>query len=97
MGVCYQGCLVAKSYAQIYRIDYSDTFPSLAKLTSIRLFLSMVATHKWLLHELDIKNAFLSSDLQEEVYVGAITKIKYVTFKNLCMVWNKVYVHGWQV
>ncbi|TYK07902.1 Cysteine-rich RLK (RECEPTOR-like protein kinase) 8 [Cucumis melo var. makuwa] len=38
--------LVAKGYAQINGTDYSDTFSPIAKLTSIRLFLSMATTHK---------------------------------------------------
>ena len=37
--------LVAKGYAQIYRVNYSDTFSLIPKLTSIRLFISLVATH----------------------------------------------------
>ena len=46
-----------------------NTFSPVAKLTSIRLFISMTATHNWPLHQLDIKNAFLHGDLQEEVYM----------------------------
>ena len=50
-------------------MDYSVTFFLVAKLTSIRLFISLVATHGWDLHQLDIKNAFLHRDLVEEVYM----------------------------
>ncbi|WRX19899.1 Reverse transcriptase [Theobroma cacao] len=61
--------LVAKRYAQTYGVDYFDTFSLVAKLTSVRLFMSMAATYDWPLHQLDIKNAFLHGDLQEEVYM----------------------------
>ena len=36
---------IAKGYAQTYRVDYYGTFSSVAKLTSIRLFISLAATH----------------------------------------------------
>ena len=61
--------LVAKGYAQTYEVDYFDTFSPVAKLTSIRLFISLAASYDWDLHQLDIRNAFLHGDLQEEVYM----------------------------
>ena len=39
------------------------------ELTYVRLFFSLVASHDWDLHQLDIKNVFLHGDLQEEVYM----------------------------
>ena len=50
-------------------MDYSDTFSLVTKMTSIQLFISLAATYNWDLHQLDIKNVFLHSDLQEEVYM----------------------------
>lgn len=50
-------------------MDYSDTYSSVAKFTSICLFISLAASKNWPLHPLDIKNAFLHSDLQEEVHM----------------------------
>ena len=50
-------------------MDYSDTSSLIAKMTYVRLFISLAATHNWDLHQLDIKNDFLHGDLQEEVYM----------------------------
>ena len=50
-------------------MDYFDTLSPVAKLTSIRLFISLATTHGWDLYQLDIKNVFLQGDLAEEVYM----------------------------
>ena len=62
-------CLVAKDYAHNYGVYHSDTFSPVAKLTSVRPFISLFASYDWDLHQLDIKNSFLHGDLREEVYM----------------------------
>jgi len=61
--------LVAKGYTQIYGLHYSDTFTSVAEMTTFRLSLAMIVIHLWLFHQLDIKNAFLHGSLEQEVYM----------------------------
>ena len=39
--------LVAKGHAHTYGVDYSDTFSSVAKMSYVRLFISLAA-HSWL-------------------------------------------------
>jgi len=47
-----------------------DTFSPVAKMTSVRLLISLATTHHWPVHQLDIKNAFLNGILDEEVYMA---------------------------
>jgi hypothetical protein len=40
----YKGRLVAKGYAQIYGIDYEETYSPIAKMTTVRAIIVMAAT-----------------------------------------------------
>jgi len=55
--------LVAKGYTQIFGLDYSDIFSSVAKMAFVRLFIAMAALQRWPLYQLDVKNTFLNGDL----------------------------------
>ncbi|KAK0591893.1 hypothetical protein LWI29_009888 [Acer saccharum] len=61
--------LVAQGYSQIEGIDFEETFALVARLESIRLLLSISCVHKFKLHQMDVKSAFLNGFLQEEVFV----------------------------
>ena len=61
--------LVVKGYALKEGIDYEETFSPVAKLNTIRMLISLATKHKWQLHQLDVKSAFLNGELKEEIYL----------------------------
>ena len=38
-------------------------------MNSIHLTLAIVATHRWVIHQMDLNSAFLNGDLYEEIYM----------------------------
>ena len=65
----YRARLVTKGFIQTYGIDYQETFAPVAKINSIQVLLSLVVAQDWPLHQLNVKNAFLNGNLEEEVYM----------------------------
>jgi hypothetical protein len=61
--------LVAQGYSQVEGLDYGETFAPVARLESIRILLAFASSHGFILHQMDVKSAFLNGPLSELVYV----------------------------
>ena len=65
----YKARLVAKGYDQKEEEHFLDTYSPVARLATIRVLLSLAASHGLLVHQMDVKTAFLNGELNEEIYM----------------------------
>jgi hypothetical protein len=65
----YKARLVIKGYSQKEGEDFFDTYSHVARLTTIRVLLSLAASHGLLVHQMDVKTTSLNEELDEEIYM----------------------------
>jgi len=66
---CYKVRLMARGFTQTYRVDYNETFASIAKFTSIHYILTFATLEDMEIHQMDVKTTFINGELQEEIYM----------------------------
>jgi hypothetical protein len=65
----YKAWLMAKGYTQKEGGDFFDTYSPVARMTTIRMLLSLAASYGLLVHQMDVKTTFLNGELDEEIYM----------------------------
>jgi len=69
--VRYKARLVARGFSQTYGVDYKDTFAPVTRLETLRLMFVLAVEQNWEIRQIDVKNAYLYGDLDEEIYMEA--------------------------
>jgi hypothetical protein len=64
----YKARWVVRGFSQQHGVDFDETFSPVVKPATIRIVLSITVSRSWPIHQLDVKNAFLNGNLDEEVY-----------------------------
>jgi len=83
--------LVIRGDEQIEGFDYTESFAPIAKMTSVRTFLAVVAAKGWELHQMDVNNAFLHGDPNEEVYMTMSPGFPTSNLKKVCRLCKLLY------
>ena len=65
----YKARYVAKGYSQEMGVDYGETFSPTANLTSVRVLMQKAAQENLILHQIDVKTAYLHAPIDCEIYM----------------------------
>ena len=65
----YKARLVVRGFSQVEGVDYTETFAPVARHSSMRILLSIAASHDMELHQGDVETAFLNPAIDEEIYM----------------------------
>ncbi|XP_075077172.1 uncharacterized protein LOC142163917 [Nicotiana tabacum] len=59
--------LIIRDFNQKKGIDYFDTYSPVTKIATIRTLVALAAINNLVIHQMDVKIAFLNGDLEEEI------------------------------
>ncbi|GJY49152.1 zinc finger, CCHC-type containing protein [Tanacetum coccineum] len=66
----FKARLVIQGFRQKSRIYYFDTYAQVARISIIRLLIALASIHNMIIHQIDVKTAFLNGEWDEEVYMN---------------------------
>ena len=65
----YKARYDARGYSQVKGIDYTKTFAPTARMTSVRAAMQLAAQNGIILHQMDVKTAYLNANIDCEIYM----------------------------
>ena len=72
-------------------INYTKTFVGVAKLVTVWIVLAVAAAKGWDLHQMDVHNAFLHGELQEEVFMKLLPEFGIAQPGMVCKLAKSLY------
>ena len=65
----YKARLVAQGFLQVPGVDFEETFVPVTHHQTLQTLLALANKYRWHVHQMDVKLAFLNSDLPNEIYM----------------------------
>ena len=94
--VKHKAHLVARVFVQREGIDFEKVFAPVARMESVRLLLALAVAKDWRVHHLDVKSAFLNSELVEMVFVRQLLGFAIKRAEHRVLRLHKVLYELWQ-
>ena len=67
--ITYKEVFVAKGYSQVKGIDFRETFAPTGSIVSVRVLCQLAAQNNLILHQMDVKTAYLNAPIDCEIYM----------------------------
>ena len=84
----YKARFIAKGYSRIHGSDYFDTFSPTAKMTSIRMMMQLASEYNLLVHQLDVKTAYLNAPIDCEILMQQPEGFQQFDVNDEILVWK---------
>ena len=66
----YKARYVAQGFSQILGSEFTETFAPTVKMSTIRILMQMAVNLDLIVHQMDVKTAYLNASLDEEIYMN---------------------------
>ena len=65
-----------KDFRQCYEVNYFKTYTAVAKSMSYKIILVLAAHYSLIVHQMNVKSAFLNAELDEKLYMKQLIRFK---------------------
>lgn len=86
-----QRLILSSTWYQSLVVHYKETFAPVVKMTTVRTLLRLVAAKQWEIYQMDVNNAFIHGDLEEEVYMKLPPGFRHTHPGKVCRLRKSLY------
>ena len=66
-----------KGFSQMLRENFTETFLSVVKFTTLQIFIFLIAYLDYKIYQVDIIATYLQKNLDKEIYIEVLKEVKH--------------------